>query len=183
MLLPRHELETRLESFAPTYDNHYRSCMLRRLGFEGALAHTAAENPLALPDLADPVALTLQLLASWDVGYGAFFAGLADRVRRGGLPSTAEELEPFVPGAPSPERAVWQSWRDTWWAWSRNLGAWDGGEMITLSLRRWNLLDTPIRPVIEQLWESIDQLDDWEPFFNWLSEVREEKDAPHLYLV
>ena len=31
-------------------------------------------------------------LYGWDVGYGVFFAGLADRTCWGGLPATAEEL-------------------------------------------------------------------------------------------
>ncbi len=35
-------------------------------------------------------------------------------------------------------------------------------------MRRWNLALTPTRPVIEQLWQAIDQENDWQPLHRWL---------------
>ena len=161
MLLPRAQLEARLERFAPAYDNHYQALMLRRLG----LADLGAA---AIPDgeLPDPVPLTLQLLAAWDVGYGAFFTALAECINRGGVPETPEELAPFVPEAPEPPRDRWLAWRDTWWAWSHVQP-----DAVAPRLQRWNLPLNPVRPVIERLWEAIDQRDDWQPFDAWLAEV------------
>lgn len=63
-------------------------------------------------------------------------------------PATAEELEPFVAEAPTPPRAGWLAWRDAWW--------------------RWNLPETPIRPVIERIWAAMDERDDWTPLQQWL---------------
>lgn len=148
MLLPRHELELRLERFAPTYDHHYRRLMLRRLGFDAARGAANDADREAIrnqpgrmePDeQADLVPLTLQLLASWPVGYGAFFTGLTQRIKQGGIPRH--------PGI-----------------WSRFWAA----PSIAHCLGRWYLPQTPIRPVIEGLWEAMDQRDDWEPFQQWV---------------
>ncbi|MCT0224391.1 YdiU family protein [Synechococcus sp. CS-1328] len=165
MLLPRAELEARLERFAPSYDTHYRLCLLRRLGLVAARA-----------ELPDPVLPTLQLLAAWPVGYGSFFSGLAAHVASHGLPAGPEDLVPFLPGAPEPPRSEWLAWRDTWWSWSHcadsagagEAGMGDGGS-VAARLQRWNLPETPIRPVIERIWEAIDQHDDWQPFHTWLA--------------
>ncbi|MCU0528108.1 MAG: protein adenylyltransferase SelO family protein [Cyanobium sp. Prado107] len=48
---------------------------------------------------------------------------------------------------------------------------WDVAEAapITATLRRWNLPETPVRPVIERIWEAIDQRDDWQPLHDWLA--------------
>ena len=166
MLLPREALEARLECFAAAYDSHYRARMLRRLGLQGEAAPADTELP-------DPVPLTLQLLSTWDVGYGAFFSGLADWVWHQGVPETAEELSPSLATAPEPPRRPWIAWREAWWAWSRALAARPGGrETIRQSLQRWNLPDTPTRPRIETLWDAIDQRDDWQPLQHWLAEVK-----------
>ena len=181
MLLPRAALEARLERFAPAYDSHYRSRLLRRLGFGGASPQSAAG--LALPcseptaaalgwradlELPDLIPLTLQLLASWDVGYGELLTGLSRRVGQRGVPCAAEDLEPFVPGAAAPERGAWLAWRDAWWAWSRCASGDGSAAAITATLERWNLPETPVRAVIERLWEAIDQHDDWRPLQQWL---------------
>jgi serine/tyrosine/threonine adenylyltransferase len=96
MLLPRAELEARLERFAPAYDQHYRQRLMRRLGFDLPEGHGAGSGD-GLPDL---VPLTLQLLAQWPVAYGAFFAALADRIATGGVPQEHESFTPFVWRAP-----------------------------------------------------------------------------------
>jgi serine/tyrosine/threonine adenylyltransferase len=164
MLLPRAELEVRLERFVPSYDHHYRHCLMRRLGFDaGAVAAVAGGGS----DLADPVPLALQLLAAWPVAYGSFFAALADRITSGGLPAEAEALAPFVPGAPVPPADRWATWRDAWWGWSSALPP-EHQQGIATTLRRWNLPVTPVRAEIERLWEAIDTADDWGPFQQWL---------------
>jgi uncharacterized protein YdiU (UPF0061 family) len=158
MLLPRAELEARLERFAPTYDAHDRHGLLRLLG----LATARAELP-------DPVLSTLQLLAAWPVGYGSFFAALAAHVGTHGLPAGPEDLIPFVPEAAEPPRSEWLAWREAWWSWSHGADSagsdaasageagMGDGDTVAARLQRWNLPVTPIRPVIEQIWEAIDQ--------------------------
>jgi hypothetical protein len=39
--------------------------------------------------------------------------------------------------------------------------------MPGVRLQRWKLLEVPIRPVIERLWEAIDLHDDWQPLHAW----------------
>lgn len=179
MLLPRPRLEERLERFAPAYDSHYRARMLQRLGLAAATGCEADPAAAALADagLPDPVPLTLQLLAAWDVGYGDLFTGLATWVRQQGVPQVAEELPPCVAAAALPPRGPWIAWRDAWWIWSRAVGATPGGaERLVRDLQRWNLPETPIRPLIERLWEAIDQHDDWQPLHRWLAGVSPEGD-------
>ncbi len=163
LLLPRAELEARLERFAPAYDAHYRSRLLRRLGFDGP-----AGMLLEGCELVDPVPLTLQLLAGWPVAYGRFFAALAERIATVGLPEEPDALAPFVEGAPDPPRQLWHAWRDAWWAMGRALPPEAQGR-IGAVLRRWNLAVTPVRAEIERIWESIDQHDDWAPLHRWLA--------------
>ena len=169
MLLPRASLEAALEPFGEVYDAHYRRCLLRRLGFDAG--RVPAEALADLPDLIPP---TLRLLAGWPVAYGAFFAALAGRVRTGGLPATADDLAPFVVEAPEPPRAEWLAWRDAWWHWSHAAAPGTGctaETAISACLQRWNLPETPIRPVIERIWAGIDECDDWTPLQQWLAET------------
>ncbi|WP_216902220.1 YdiU family protein [Synechococcus sp. CCY 9618] len=161
MLLPRGPLAAALERFGAVYDAHYRRRMARRLGLDGV---PISAGPGA--ELPDPVPPTLRLLAAWPVAYGRFFAALAERIRLGGPPATAEDLEPFVAEAPAPPRAEWLVWRDAWWAWSHAVGA---GPTLAAALVRWNLPEPPIRPLIEGLWTAIDERDDWTPLHNWLA--------------
>jgi uncharacterized protein YdiU (UPF0061 family) len=164
MLLPRAEMEARLERFAPAYEAHYRACLLRRLGFEDP--EVPVSDPAFGTDLPDPVVPTLRLLAAWPVNYGDFFRGLGEHIARCGLPATPDDLAPFLPEDPTPARSEWQAWREAWWAWSRRAG---DAATLTTTLRRWNLPEPPVRPVIERLWQAIDEQDDWQPFQEWLA--------------
>ncbi len=169
MLLPRGPLEAALEAFGGVYAAHYRRRLLRRLGFDDGDIEVGA-----LADLPDPVAPTLRLLAGWPVAYGRFFAALAEHVRACGLPSTADELVPFIGEAPPPPRTEWLAWRDVWWRWSHAAAAGPGTATeaaICARLRRWNLPEAPNRPVIERLWAAIDERDDWTPLQQWLAQT------------
>jgi len=142
MLWPRQELEQRLGRFGSVYTAHYRSRLMRRLGFAAALLEPGGKDWLASDELPDLLLPTLQLLVDWPVAYGSFFACLERHVARAGLPAEAEALAPFVPGAPDPPRATWLAWRDAWWAWSQT---WPQPETIAPTLARWNLPITPVR--------------------------------------
>ena len=169
MLGPRQALEQGLERFGPTYDAHYRSRLLRRLGFDLASQDLSRLERLASAELPNLLVPTLQLLAVWPVAYGCFFAALERRIARGGLPAEAEALAPFVEGAPEPPRQAWMTWRDRWWAWSR---AWPEADAIAPTLSRWNLPVTPVRAEIERIWDAIDQRDDWSLLEDWLELTR-----------
>ena len=117
---------------------------------------------------------TLELMANWPVGYGDLFAGLTSVVQSTGLPHEAEGLPVVVNDGPAPAREVWQNWRDAWW-WQTQASEARGASMpeasVSERLRRWNLSQTPTRPLIESLWEPIDQDDDWRPLKGWLASV------------
>jgi uncharacterized protein YdiU (UPF0061 family) len=164
MLLPRPPMEKLLERYASSYQNHYRFCLLRRMGL--------TPNP----DLESDeclVSATLDLIANWPVGYGDFFAGLASLIESNGLPHEPEGLPVVLTDAPAPAREVWQNWRNAWW-WQTQTRAAPGTEpesLVPKHLRRWNLSQTPTRALIESLWDPIDQGDDWQPLRGWLASV------------
>ncbi|MEJ6584553.1 MAG: protein adenylyltransferase SelO family protein, partial [Synechococcus sp. ChBW.bin.23] len=149
---------------ASTYQNHYRFCLLRRLGL--------TPNP----DLESDerlVSATLELIASWPVGYGDFFDGLASMIQSAGFPQEPEGLPVVLNDVPEPARELWQNWRNAWW-WQTQAREAHGSEpeaSVPERLRRWNLSLTPTRSLIESLWEPIDQGDDWLPVGGWLSSV------------
>jgi len=169
MLWPRQELEQRLGRFGSVYTAHYRSRLMRRLGFDAALLEPGGKDWLASDALPDLLLLTLQLLVDWPVAYGSFFACLERHVALAGLPAEADALAPFVPGAPDPPRATWLAWRVAWWAWSQT---WPKPDTIAPTLARWNLPVTPVRAEIERIWEAIDQRDDWSLLEDWLEQTR-----------
>ena len=169
MLWPHQELEQRLGRFGSAYTAHYRSRLMRRLGFDGALPEPGAKDWLASDALPDLLVPTLQLLVDWPVAYGTFFASLERHVALAGLPAEAEALAPFVPGAPDPPRAAWLAWRDAWWTWSRT---WPEPKTIAPTLTCWNLPVTPVRAEIERIWAAIDQRDDWSLLEDWLEQTR-----------
>lgn len=70
-----------------------------------------------------------------------------------------------------PPRQPWLAWRDVWWACSHQAAHTNANATSAIAdrLQRWNLPETPVRPVIERLWEAIDQADDWQPFHDWLA--------------
>ena len=161
MLLPRPPMEQSLERYASTYQNHYRFCLSRRLGL---MPNSDLDSDERL------VSATLELLASWPVGYGDFFAGLASVVQSAGLPQEPDGLPVVLTDCSAPPRQLWQNWRDVWW-WQTHARAVPGSEpvaSVSERLRRWNLSQTPTRPLIESLWEPIDQDDDWRPLQGWL---------------
>lgn len=50
------------------------------------------------------------------------------------------------------------------------------GAAIGTTLRRWNLVQTSVRPLIERIWGANDQEDDWQPLADRLAITR----APQL---
>ena len=116
---------------------------------------------------------TLELMASWPVGYGDLFAGLTSVVQSTGLPHEPEGLPVVVNDGPAPAREVWQNWRDAWWWQTQALKAPESepDDTVPERLRRWNLSQTPTRTLIESLWAPIDQDDDWRPLKGWLASV------------
>ena len=121
----------------------------------------------------DAVHKTLALLAAWPVGYGAFFAGLAAQISTKGLPEEPEALLPVVLDGAEPARKAWLDWRDRWWTQQREAVSAEPAEAqaINARLQRWNLVTTPIRSVIEEFWQAIDQHDDWQPLQAWLKAI------------
>ena len=162
LVLPQGLMEEQLQDFAAHYSRHYRACLLRRLGFGPATTTAMAEGLAA--GMADPVPLTLRLLESWSIDYGAFFAGLRDTIgQEGALAGGPESLQPWsANNNGAPPREAWLAWRDAWWQHWNHLPR-EQRLQVPRTLQRWNLTITPTRPQIERVWAAIDQRDDWEP--------------------
>ena len=143
------------------------------MGFD--LRTQSGVKKLTIPegDNCDLVQQTLNLLSSWRIGYGEFFAGLAAQVLHHGLPEEPGALFPMPSECDAPPRDTWLTWRDCWWEYTNAAILNDPNEVVAICsrLQRWNLLITPTREVIEELWNAIDQHDDWAPFNSWLTSV------------
>ncbi len=173
MILSREDLEERLEKFANTYKNHYQTCMNRRLGLANTLTNRDKKSIKSDTEDLPLIENTLKLLSSWGVHYGKFFSAFSNHISTYGLPEEAESLLPFMGNASTPSRKTWLEWRDSWWMFQHLARSIDPQETTKIPQRlvRWNLPQTPIRSVIEDLWESIDQEDNWEPLKDWLQQV------------
>ena len=65
------------------------------------------------------------------------------------------------------------TWRDSWWAHQHLATTIDSEEIknIPNRLKRWNLTQVPVRPLIERLWDSIEKDDNWDPLNMWLESI------------
>ncbi len=173
MLLPKEAMNELLDRFGPIYASHYQFCMNRRIGLPPNLKYL--DNPANSGDInnRDLLQKTLNLLGTWSISYGSFFTGLTNQINTYGLPQEPEALSHMLFSDSAPPRTTWLEWRDSWWNHQHLASVADPEEIraIPKRLQRWNLSQTPIRSNIENIWTSIEQHNNWEPFQSWLKTI------------
>ncbi len=172
MILSREPMKEKLNNFITFYRSHYQFCLHRRLGLLPN-PKQVTNNSHANEVNGDLLQTTLELLASSPINYGSFFRDLTQQITRKGLPEEPDSLQPDMFKDQSPPRRAWIAWRDSWWSHQHLATTINSKEIeaIPNRLERWNLAETPIRSVIENLWESIDKNDEWGPFQTWLEKI------------
>lgn len=155
------DMDAALAQFDEHYYTTYRQLMLNKLGFE-QLPDAQAEELLKL---------TIQFLQESQVGYHAFFAELAQQFN----PIWRDDIEQILS-----ESSLWQSaepssllakWRELYHHLLQSLSTTEL-DAIAQRLRDKNPKTALLRPVIEEVWQAIDQEDNWEPFYQLVGRIQ-----------
>ncbi|XGV96734.1 MAG: YdiU family protein [Leptolyngbya sp. BL-A-14] len=154
------DLDAGLAPFNTYYEQTYRQRMLHKLGFE------ASDDP-ALEEL---LKLTVTLLKETQIGYHSFFAELAQQFSQDWRDDVGHIFSQ-ASVSPGEFANLWNSWKNSYFNLLLSLPE---AEMATIAsrLRVHNPTTTPLRPVIEAVWDAIDQQDDWEPFNRLLKDIQ-----------
>jgi uncharacterized protein YdiU (UPF0061 family) len=148
LVIPTPDLESSLAQFDEHYHTVYRNLLLQKLGFSN----------LDNPEGNELVEQTVQLLQESQIGYHQFFAELALQFNYGWRDAADTILENL-----SLSSGNLETWRQLY---QRCLQQFPVSEMETIGNRllQANPPTALLIPVIESVWESIAQEDDWQPF-------------------
>ncbi|BFM40911.1 hypothetical protein OLK001_28370 [Synechocystis sp. LKSZ1] len=150
-VIPALEMKTALAEFEREYWHAYEQLLLRRLGL-------ATPKP-SLADLQrELLEMTLLCLEESQCSYPGFFSALTE----GFNPSWRESAD-FILENSELGSADWGTWRRLYHRYLQALSPADMTE-IAQTLAAANPPTALLRPVIELVWEAIDQEDNWQPF-------------------
>jgi uncharacterized protein YdiU (UPF0061 family) len=156
MITEQSNLETGLAPFNEYYQQHYQQLMLQKLGFESDLGTIAQEL----------LTQTLNLLRDTKISYHTFFAELAyefdDRWR--------EDRELILAKA-SFSLEITDNWRSIYHRCLNQVSS-DNMREIGDLLKAHNPQTALLPPVIESVWRSISEENDWQPWINLLDKLQ-----------
>jgi serine/tyrosine/threonine adenylyltransferase len=155
-------METSLSKFEEYYDAEYRRLMLRKLGFE----------QLDNQELEELVRATLRFLNNYPVSYHHFFADISETFSSKWRDDASCILNDSEIGQSLGASDLFVNWSGIYHRILSNLLPSDI-ENIAQTLRRYNPKTVILRPVIESVWESIAQEDNWIPFDDLVKEIQE----------
>lgn len=142
------DLETGLAKFEEYYDYYYLQLMMNKLGF----------HQYDFKETRELLYKTIELLQETQIGYHGFFSSLAENFNDGWREDSALILENVeLP------KADWATWKQLYHQILLQLPL-DETAQIRYRLQHYNPKTTLLRPVIESVWESITNDDNWEPF-------------------
>ncbi|HHP7232018.1 MAG TPA: YdiU family protein, partial [Xenococcaceae cyanobacterium] len=142
------DLEAGLAQFDDCYNSTYQQLMLQRLGFDG----------MFIPEAEALLTATIKLLRNTNISYGGFFAELSQGFNYGWREHSNLILENATFAA-----EVGEPWKNLY---HRCLNKLSEAEMAEVA-NRLNLYNPQIylvRPLIESVWQSITEADNWQPF-------------------
>ena len=152
-------LERELAQFDAEYQQTYQQLMLQKLGFTEDLETLASEL----------LERTIILLREQDIGYHAFFAELAQDFD----PSWREQSESILSNATFADRLT-DSWRSMYHQCLNRVPL-SALESVKNCLKQHNPQTALLRPVIESVWRSISEEDDWQPFDDLVAQLQQNK--------
>jgi serine/tyrosine/threonine adenylyltransferase len=157
MITEQSSLEIGLAQFDYYYQQHYQQLMLKKLGFEADLGIIAQEL----------FTQTINLLRDTDISYHGFFAELAQ-----GFDCRWREERELILAKATFSPQVPDSWRNIY---HQCLNQISPGKMPEISdrLKIHNPQTALLRPVIESVWRSISEENDWQPWTNLLNELQQ----------
>ena len=156
MITERSNLESGLAQFDDCYQYRYQKLMLRKLGFEADLGLLGSEL----------LTQTISFLRDSQIGYHNFFTELT----QGFNPSWQEDSSLIL------ENAIFNSQVSDRWRsiYHQCLNRMSQAELESIGdcLQAYNPQTALLRPLIESVWQSISELDDWQPFNDLVSKLQ-----------
>ncbi|MEA5617533.1 YdiU family protein [Cronbergia sp. UHCC 0137] len=147
------DMEVGLSRFGEYYQAEYRDLMLKKLGFEDSGFAEADEL----------LELAIAFLHDSQIGYHQFFAEMARTfsIKWRDDPALVMNTSDIVPALGG--SAIFDNWCLLYHKILNNFDPDQIGQ-IAATLAKYNPETALLRPVIESVWESIAQADNWQPF-------------------
>ncbi|HLO52089.1 MAG TPA: YdiU family protein [Kamptonema sp.] len=155
-VIDRTEMELALAKFGEYYNASYQQLMLNKLGFDH-LPESETEKLLEL---------TIKLLSDTQVGYHDFFLELRKQFSQDWRDDSSQIFSEIEPAE------IIEPWRQFYHHLLQTLSPADM-EQMRLQLRRYNPLQSLLRPVIEEVWQSIAVENDWQPFYELINRIQD----------
>ncbi|WP_069789284.1 protein adenylyltransferase SelO [Cyanobacterium sp. IPPAS B-1200] len=156
LVMASSELEEGLQNFDGYYDQYYQQFMLRRLGFTD-LPEDLGKNL---------VTETVSLLKDSQYSYHDFFASLSNDFNDGWYDNADLILE-----NQSISSHNFQGWKVLYHKALSYFKREDLTQIISM-LERFNPNNIPVRPLIEQIWQPINDEDNWQLFYDFLAKIK-----------
>lgn len=160
-VMPLSEMAAILESFSEFYTRAYNQTLLKKLGF-----------PTLDPSLSqDLIGTTLELLLIAKINYHQFFATLEQKFSWDWYRDPANILQDLSHLSSGEQQSILENWCALYhWI----LGRYPIEEMdrIKQQLRRCNPTVPVVNSALETIWEAIERENDWQPFRDFLQELR-----------
>ncbi len=160
-VIPLGDMETGIKNFDHEYRKEYRRLMLRKLGFE-QLEVSQGEELLKS---------TLAFLKHYPVSYHHFFADLGQTFSSKWRDDGSNILKDSEIGESLGSTELFFNWSGIYHQILTNLSP-DELENVAKVLRQSNPKTVILKPVIESVWESITQEDNWQPFSDLIKEIQ-----------
>jgi serine/tyrosine/threonine adenylyltransferase len=163
MITDKSSLEIELMQFDDYYQQYYQKFMEQKLGFE---THFSLLNEL--------VKVTIQLFKETNLGYHSFFAELGQGFNYGWREDSNLILENAAFSSqidPSAQNRLWSNWRNLYHQCLNKLPL-AAMELIGDRLLAHNPPTALLRPVIESVWQSISEENNWQPFYDLLQKLQ-----------
>ncbi len=157
LVMPNEDLQLQLVNFNGYYEQYYQELMLRKLGLS-----TIESDKLA----SELVGETINLLKDSQYSYHQFFVDLRSQFNYGWQKDPDLILENSEINS-----SYFRSWQRVYRRAIEHLSQEQLAKVKT-TLEKYNPTIVPVRPVIEAIWEPITTEDDWQPFYDLLSQIR-----------
>jgi serine/tyrosine/threonine adenylyltransferase len=162
MVASRRELENILIQFDSIYQKNYKELMLYKLGFK-ELSFFESEELLKL---------TIQVLRESGIIYPHFFAELAQGFNLAWRKDESTILENayFIDDL-NKLGEIWLKWKHLYY---KILNNYPESELTIIQerLAYFNPKTALLRPIIEEVWEAISQDNNWQPFYNLITNLQ-----------
>jgi serine/tyrosine/threonine adenylyltransferase len=160
-VIPISDMETALSNFEDYYHVEYHKLMLKKLGFEN----------LESPNAEEVLKATLRFLNNYPISYHHFFSDLATTFSNKWRDDASLILNGSEITQSLGASELFLHWSGLYHQILTNLAP-DEIEKVGRTLAHSNPKTVILRPVIESVWESIAQENNWEPFYELIKEIQ-----------